>query len=184
MPDWPRIPGEGKGSFYGYGKFYEVEAMDEWYRMPGLPSSELEVENGSVWVRNNNLLKLGIDSNNNTDLSSLKKFKPGAIQILSLPRQNKIDSRAIPNIAHLTGLKALYFGGAKITNQDLAKLTALENLLKLDLSGCPIDDGAVEHLLEMDSLKFLRLYDTGITAEGMERLEQGLPDCLIRWRKQ
>lgn len=56
-------------------------------------------------------------------------------------------------------------------------------LLALDVKYCPIDDGAIESLLALESVRVLRLYGTKISKEGSTRLKDGLGATRIDYRR-
>jgi len=41
-------------------------------------------------------------------------------------------------------------------------------------------DAGLEHLEGLTNLKWLRLYKTQVTEEGVKKLQQSLPNCTIR----
>jgi hypothetical protein len=100
-----------------------------------------------------------------------------------LPLSNQIDSRAIPHIARLTGLEALFLGGAAIQDEDVKNLAGLTNLKALHLQDCPLTDNAVDRLAALKSLKRLNLWGTAITRKGYDRLKKQLPQCDIQWQE-
>ena len=70
--------------------------------------------------------------------------------------------------------------GGKITDAGLGQLaSAGERIETLDLTGNPITDDGLAHLQQMDSLKFVILDKTNVTAAGVERLQQALPSLNI-----
>ena len=173
VPKWPRIK-IPTGGFAGYGRFMEREASVDWQHNGGQPGRELTPKDGVIKVREDRMLEFDVDSNNDTDLSSLKgAFETGGLQVLALPSQNKIDSRALPNIGAMSDLLILYLGGAKIRDQDLRHLSGLNQLVRLSLQSCPVTDDAVVHLLKLKSLQDLTLYKTGITEKWLSKIETG-----------
>ena len=59
-------------------------------------------------------------------------------------------------------------------------LSELANLQRLDLRGSHVTDSGLQHLEGLASLHALYLNNTKVTAEGVKRLQQALPDCEIR----
>jgi hypothetical protein len=59
--------------------------------------------------------------------------------------------------------------------KDLASL----NLKIIDLGGTRVSDAAVEQLAALGKLWKLRLTGTGVSAEGIARLREALPNCEI-----
>lgn len=90
-----------------------------------------------------------------------------------------ITDAGMPHLSRLTELRELYLSNNPgITNATLTHLTGLTNLTVLSLyNNGRITDDAVPHLIQMKHLEFLDLHGTGITAEGLAKLRQALPDC-------
>lgn len=61
-----------------------------------------------------------------------------------------------------------------------AHLTGLLNLKMLDLRNTMVTDLALEYLRRLKKLKILNLADTEVSAEGVTKLQQALPNCGIR----
>jgi hypothetical protein len=68
----------------------------------------------------------------------------------------------------------------KPTDADLANLEPLTELVDLDLDGSPITDAGLIHLYKLKNLRYVILANTGVTAEGMERLRRALPEAGIK----
>ena len=54
---------------------------------------------------------------------------------------------------------------------------------RLSLEGPAYTDAAIQHLSRLSSLKSLTLQRTKVSAQGLERLRQALPDCQIEHRQ-
>ncbi len=61
----------------------------------------------------------------------------------------------------------------------LLAVKKLPDLRSLDLSQMPLDDSDLEHLTPLNGLRHLDLTDTKVTAEGVAKLQQALPNCKI-----
>ena len=59
-------------------------------------------------------------------------------------------------------------------------MKGLAKLERLYLGGNQVTDAGLEHLIEMKSLEYLDLANTNITDEGVKKLQQALPNCVIR----
>ena len=75
-------------------------------------------------------------------------------------------------------------GTAEFMKHDVAEamLLALDNLpdlRALDLSGVPINDSDLEHVMPLKKLRKLVLTGTKVTDEGVKKLQQALPNCTI-----
>jgi hypothetical protein len=63
----------------------------------------------------------------------------------------------------------------------LASLVRLPRLRILDLRNNGIDDAAVKHLKQIQSLRILKISDTKISASGVAELQAALPKCAVFW---
>ncbi len=170
----------GRGVFGSFGTLHTrpwkegpVATLGRW--------QEIGKAWGEVSVPSDTMLKLSLDSNNDTNLSALSRLDPFDLQVLSAPGQNRITHTAMPSIGHLAGLRILHLGGAQITDDSLAHLSRLSFLEHLDLQNCPISDKAVPHLSKLRSLRSLWLFRTRMTKQGVSRLQSALHECEIRY---
>ena len=73
----------------------------------------------------------------------------------------------------------------KPTDDDLASLEPLTELVRLDLAGAPITDAGLTHLKGLKNLLYVNLANTGVTSKGIEDLRCALPrasiDKGVRW---
>ena len=68
----------------------------------------------------------------------------------------------------------------KMTDARLEHLKGLENLRWwLYLNGTNVTDAGLEHLTGLSNLEALDLTGTRVTAEGVKKLQQALPNCKI-----
>lgn len=70
-------------------------------------------------------------------------------------------------------------GLAKLTPAGLEPLTGMPRLVRLNLNHTRVGDAAVETLARCQHLRWLGLWETGITPAGVERLAKQLPHCAI-----
>jgi hypothetical protein len=88
----------------------------------------------------------------------------------------------IEHVGKVDGLQALGLDFCQgLTSDALRHLRPLSILRALGLVGTAIDDADVEHLSAMPGLRNLNLQRTKVTAAGIDRLRQALPDCAILW---
>lgn len=67
--------------------------------------------------------------------------------------------------------------------QALALLAELRGLKRLSLEGLPVTDNDLMHLKSLAELQRLDLSYTEVTADGVARLQQALPNCkIVRFR--
>jgi Leucine-rich repeat (LRR) protein len=71
----------------------------------------------------------------------------------------------------------LNWGGAR--DSDLIYIKNLRHLKELIIVSPHITDACVEHLLGLNGLRILYLYDTQITERGSKQLQEALPTCEI-----
>ena len=79
------------------------------------------------------------------------------------------------SLSSISGLRRLWCPNVSIANEDLEPLQALKNLQVLNICGCPIDDGAVQFLKGIASLKTLVVDLNSLSEDGIADLKAGLP---------
>ena len=89
--------------------------------------------------------------------------------------------RGIDYLANMKRLKKLSLGGPRIDNDAVGVLCRLDLpvLGALDLRGGVFSDECVEHLANMKSLTEIDLRGTGVTKNGIDKLQSALPDARI-----
>ena len=93
--------------------------------------------------------------------------------------ETSIADRELRGIAPLKRLRYLHIEGTHVKGQAFADLPNLKNLRSLFAEDSDMDDAAIPHLLGLTRLRNLELKGTSITANGLERLRGGLPNCTI-----
>jgi hypothetical protein len=82
-----------------------------------------------------------------------------------------------------TKVSAVHFTAKAVTDNDVQYLTARRigrELKSLDLSGqTGVTDAGVKYLRHLVTLQNLNLQGTGVSDEGIERLQKALPECRI-----
>jgi hypothetical protein len=63
-----------------------------------------------------------------------------------------------------------------ITGRGLTHVEALTSLWRLDANRTAVDDASLAHLYGLSKLTHLFLSDTKVTAEGVARLKESLPN--------
>ena len=66
-----------------------------------------------------------------------------------------------------------------VTDEGLAHVAGLPNLVELIVSGKQVTDAGLVHLYELSKLQDLYLYDTKVTEAGLARLKKALPHVRI-----
>ncbi len=102
-------------------------------------------------------------------------------QLEQLNLQNtKITDRGLAHLKGLTGLRQLNLNETGITDSGLEHLEELTQLRRLKLRDTEITDAGLAHLEGLTGLEELTLYGSRrVSAAGIARLEQALPDCTI-----
>ena len=90
----------------------------------------------------------------------------------------RTDPVAIPLLPELAGedyaveVSEVYWRGPNTTDADLAILSGLDSLQKLELGAAPITDAGLAHLAGCGGLYTLHLADTKVTDAGLSTLKQ------------
>ncbi len=99
-----------------------------------------------------------------------------------------LTTAGFQKIGNRMSLEVLSVLESGIQNEDIIMLAALPKLSYLEISNAPagedygkslLTDDAVKHLARCKSLKTLILSNTGISAKGLERLKELLPNTEI-----
>lgn len=109
--------------------------------------------------------------------------------IPTLPGLNEfsvIQAEVVPQVlealAKTNQLERLYLPYAGIDDVHLKSIGKMTNLRELDLYGTRISESGLKYLEKLKGLKILYLGGGGeITREGVDRLQQKLPGCEIRY---
>jgi hypothetical protein len=63
---------------------------------------------------------------------------------------------------------------------DLANVEGMDQLEQVSIKADKVTDAGLLHLRDLNTLKVLGLQSTSVTADGVRRLRQALPNCDIR----
>jgi hypothetical protein len=91
-----------------------------------------------------------------------------------------VSDDGLRHLAHLTTLEALWLWETPTGDKGLQHLAGLSNLRELR-TGPNVTDTSVSLLGKLRKLEHLDLRDTGMTADGVARLKEVLPNCRIDW---
>lgn len=112
-----------------------------------------------------------------TDLEHLKGLK--SLQVLDL-EGTQISSAGLEHVKVLTELRVLKLSGPNFTDEGLEHLKPLTHLEVLWLRDTKITDAGLKHLRGRQKLIELWLSNTNVSDEGVKKLQQTLPNCLVR----
>ncbi len=98
---------------------------------------------------------------------------------------SKITDNGLKSIAKHADLEGLTLQHARqITNDGLKSIGQLKHLKRISFWSCSgITDEGLEHLHQLKELKSLSLSGAKVTAQGIERIHQALPECKIEKRQ-
>lgn len=90
-----------------------------------------------------------------------------------------VTDAGVATLARCRNLRSLILFHTSITDEGIALLSNLPRLEGLMIQSPNITDESIPHLLRFRALTRLWVGCTSISAAGVERLEQGLPNCEI-----
>lgn len=103
------------------------------------------------------------------DLSSLRPLWPGGVWMLSA-RGRPVTDDQLAHISGMFSLRRLDLSDTQVGDEGMQHLIGLDRLNDLRLSGTGITDRGLETIGRLDSLEYLELNRTGITDAGLEHL--------------
>ncbi len=106
----------------------------------------------------------------NLNFIGLHSTKPSADQLARL--------KALPN---LVMLRVSWDAEPGVTDLAFARIAELQNLESIIVDHSSITDAGLEHLSALKKLKRLDARNTKVTAAGVAKLQQALPNCKIYW---
>lgn len=101
------------------------------------------------------------------------------LRILAIFDGRRLSESAWGDIAKIENLVALIVPTAKMKDEDLRALRALEDLRILDISMSDVTDASIEILSKFRNLRVLNISGTRMTLRGGERLRGMLPQCTV-----
>jgi Leucine-rich repeat (LRR) protein len=84
-------------------------------------------------------------------------------------------------IAKLPNLESLHLDYTTVSDAGFAKLAGLTALSELYLDRTNISDASLGLLTRLRKLRYIDLYHTLFTEQGVQSLRKALPDCKINW---
>ena len=85
----------------------------------------------------------------------------------------------LPNFRCPVILNVMKFTQRDVAQAMLLALKDLPDLRALDLSQVPVNDSDLENVAPLKELRQLDISDTKVTADGVAKLQQALPNCKI-----
>ena len=110
---------------------------------------------GSIAVEADKELRLNVNPQASTDLSSFRAVPAHAIQYLQLSA-SRVNNDSLTHLAHLTGLRVLWLYDTRIS------------------------DAGLVHLQSLSGLRVLNLRSTLASRGGIDALQAKLPKCEFR----
>jgi hypothetical protein len=97
--------------------------------------------------------------------------------------RSAIGDDGLAHFQNLKNLQMLGLSGTKVTDRGMAHIGNLPKLVYLALSDTTVSDQSIETLITMDSLQDVELYRTNVTQDGIRRLRDALPQCMINGKR-
>ncbi len=94
-----------------------------------------------------------------------------------------VTGAGFAHLKELTSLKTLHLGQkpTQFSDADMLHLASLQNLTRLHLNQTKVSDEGLGHLNQLKNLERLDLKESQVTATGIKKLHQTLPNCKIEW---
>jgi hypothetical protein len=111
----------------------------------------------------------------NTELGI--QFAGDAVVTVDLDRMKSAGKLA--SLESLDGVLELGLSRSDVNDLDLQQLARANDLIALDLNFTQVTDAGLVHLEGLKNLRFLVVENTGVTAQGVQRLKQANPRLRI-----
>ena len=106
--------------------------------------------------------------------------KHPSLMAIDLSGADYLTNRGIEYLTEIPHLQYLRFSSSSLLDDGCANSFAkMKNLKSLYLEGVRISDAAVPQLKKMTNLEVLSVKGTMVTAEGLQELQQALPECEV-----
>ena len=97
---------------------------------------------------------------------------------------DKIGDAGLSHLSELTELRLLYLLRTKVSDAGLVHLKKLKNLQSLLFdAGTPVTDAGLVHLKSLKGLRYLGLWGTRVTAEGVADLKLSIPNVKVDFKQ-
>jgi len=85
----------------------------------------------------------------------------------------------VPDLQTLESLQVLWLDRTSVSESGLQWISSLSGLRELGLRNCPVGDGLVELVSNVQQLGVLNIFGTQLTEKGVVELQKRLPNCEI-----
>lgn len=114
------------------------------------------------------------------DLSRLRWLRDAGELVLQGPQ---VTDEWLRYVASMSQLPMLTLKRAKVTDDGLKQLAGLKELAVLSLIHVPVSDQVIDTLRQLQSVDKFRIYGGNLTAAGVQKLRQDLPNSDIDYRR-
>ena len=142
-----------------------------------LPSTTTDA--GLVHLQGLIQLKILFPSNGLTDAGLMHVQHLPELQELHMYGNRQITDAGLAYLRDLSQLEYLGLQHTELTGAGIVHLRDLLNLRWLSLAYTKTSDAELEYLRGMHQIRGLSLFGATITDEGVNRLQQALPDCVV-----
>jgi hypothetical protein len=125
------------------------------------------------------LRELRFVGTNLTD-TGLAEFRNLPLAVLYIDDDVRVTDAGMPHVGTLVGLSRLHLHGTRVSDAGLVHVKNLSKMSTLTLVGSPITDEGLVPLEGMTALRSLGLQKTEVSAAGVKRLHEKLPNCTIQ----
>jgi hypothetical protein len=94
---------------------------------------------------------------------------------------DKIGDAGLSHLSELTELRELLLLRTKVSDAGLVHLKKLKNLQELIID-TPVTDAGLVHLKSLKGLRYLGLWGTGFTSEGVADLKSAIPNLKVSFK--
>jgi len=124
---------------------------------------------GNVPVPAGSIIRLKMNWEASGDMTRLSCLKPDDIQYLDL-MGTRVCDESLKNIERLSGLYAISLRDTDVSDDGVAHLVPLKNLMAVNLVRSDVTGRCFEYLARLPKLEFLSAHSTNISCAGVGRL--------------
>lgn len=118
-----------------------------------------------------------------TNMTSLEIARLGELTSLEQIdlRSLSVDDQALAELSRLPLLRGLDLSLTGLDDRHLHRLEGMHRLESLELAGCKLGSSAQSSLMKLSALRFLNLYDAGVSGHSCKALRDAMPHCQFLW---